>query len=82
MKGRLRCVVSLPLPVIVSREGMPHSQLSQVFFITGAARGLGFAFVKDLAEACGHLALVDLYAEGLEQAANSLRTGPGDTNFL
>jgi len=44
-----------------------------VFVITGAARGLGFAFAKDLAEAGGKLALVDMNAEGLEQAANSLR---------
>lgn len=44
-----------------------------VFVITGAARGLGFAFAKDLAEAGGRLALVDLNTEGLEQAANSLR---------
>ena len=45
----------------------------KVFVITGAARGLGFAFAKDLAEAGARLALVDLNAEGLEQAANSLR---------
>jgi 3-oxoacyl-[acyl-carrier protein] reductase len=44
-----------------------------VFVITGAARGLGFAFAKDLAEAGARLALVDMNAEGLEQAANSLR---------
>lgn len=44
-----------------------------VFVITGAARGLGFAFAKDLAEAGGRLALVDMNAEGLEQAAISLR---------
>lgn len=45
----------------------------KVFVITGAARGLGFAFARDLAEAGARLALVDLNAEGLEQAANSLR---------
>jgi len=45
----------------------------KVFVITGAARGLGFAFAEDLAQAGGRLALVDLNAEGLEQAANLLR---------
>ena len=45
----------------------------KVFVVTGAARGLGFAFAKDLAEAGARLALVDLNAEGLEQSANSLR---------
>ncbi len=44
-----------------------------VFVITGAARGLGFAFAKDLAEAGGKLALVDMNAEGLEKAATTLR---------
>lgn len=44
-----------------------------VFVITGAARGLGLAFAKDLAESGGRLALVDLNAEGLELAANPLR---------
>jgi 3-oxoacyl-[acyl-carrier protein] reductase len=44
-----------------------------VFVITGAARGLGFAFAKDLAEFGGKLALVDMNAEGLEQAAKPLR---------
>lgn len=45
----------------------------KVFVITGAARGLGFAFAKNLAEAGARLALVDMNAEGLERAANSLR---------
>jgi 3-oxoacyl-[acyl-carrier protein] reductase len=44
-----------------------------VFVVTGAARGLGLAFAKDLAEAGGRLALVDVNAEGLELAANPLR---------
>lgn len=46
----------------------------KVFVVTGAARGLGFAFAQDLAEAGARLALVDLNAEGLEQSANTLRT--------
>jgi 3-oxoacyl-[acyl-carrier protein] reductase len=53
----------------------------KVFVITGAARGLGFAFAKDLAEAGGRLALVDLNAEGLEQAANSLREQGAEVRF-
>lgn len=53
----------------------------KVFVITGAARGLGFAFAKDLAEAGGRLALVDLNAEGLEQAANLLREQGAEVRF-
>ena len=53
----------------------------KVFVITGAARGLGFAFAKDLAEAGGRLALVDMNAEGLEQAANSLREQGAEVRF-
>jgi len=45
----------------------------KIFVITGAARGLGFAFAKDLAEAGARLALVDLNGEGLEKAASLLR---------
>ncbi|MEI6205819.1 MAG: SDR family oxidoreductase [Desulfuromonadales bacterium] len=45
----------------------------RVFVVTGAARGLGYAFAKDLVEAGGRVALVDMNAEGLEQAAVSLR---------
>lgn len=45
----------------------------KAFVVTGAARGLGFAFAKDLAESGGRLALVDMNAEGLEQATNSLQ---------
>jgi 3-oxoacyl-[acyl-carrier protein] reductase len=44
----------------------------KVFVVTGAARGLGFAFAKELAEFGGRLALVDMNAEGLEKAATSL----------
>lgn len=53
----------------------------KVFVITGAARGLGFAFAKDLAEAGARLALVDMNAEGLEQAANSLREQGAEVQF-
>lgn len=45
----------------------------KVFVITGAARGLGFAFAKNLSEAGAKLAMVDLDAERLEYAANLLR---------
>jgi|SRR6185369_11946779 len=45
----------------------------KVIAITGAARGLGFAFAKGMAEAGARLALVDMNAEGLEKAANLLR---------
>jgi 3-oxoacyl-[acyl-carrier protein] reductase len=53
----------------------------KVFVITGASRGLGFAFAKDLAEAGARLALVDLNAEGLELAANSLREQGAEVRF-
>ena len=46
---------------------------NNVFVITGAARGLGFAIAKDIASLGGKLALVDMNQEGLEKAANSLR---------
>jgi len=52
-----------------------------VFVITGAARGLGLAFAKDLAAFGGRLALVDMNAEGLEQAANSLREQGTEVRF-
>ena len=44
-----------------------------VFVITGAARGLGFAMAKDLASFGGKLALIDMNPQGLEQAAATLR---------
>ena len=53
----------------------------KVFVVTGAARGLGFAFAQDLAEAGARLALVDLNAEGLEQAAKSLREQGAEVRF-
>jgi 3-oxoacyl-[acyl-carrier protein] reductase len=45
----------------------------KVFVVTGGARGLGFAFAQNLAEVGAKLALVDMNAEGLERAANTLR---------
>ena len=53
----------------------------KVIVITGAARGLGFAFAEDLAQAGARLALVDLNAEGLEQAAASLRKQGAEVRF-
>ena len=44
-----------------------------VFVITGAARGLGLEFAKDLASLGGKLALVDMNQEGLEEAVKTLR---------
>jgi len=44
-----------------------------VFVITGAARGLGYAIARELAIFGGKLALVDMNKEGLEEAANTLR---------
>ena len=44
-----------------------------VFVITGAARGLGFAIAKDLATQGGKLALVDMNQQGLDLAAALLR---------
>ncbi len=44
----------------------------KVFVVTGGARGLGFAFAKDLAEVGARLALVDMNAEGLAEAARIL----------
>lgn len=52
----------------------------KVFVITGAARGLGFAFAKDLAQAGARLALVDMNADGLKQAENSLREHGGEVH--
>ncbi len=43
-----------------------------VFVVTGAARGLGFAIAKDLASFGGKLALIDMNQEGLDQAAATL----------
>jgi 3-oxoacyl-[acyl-carrier protein] reductase len=53
----------------------------KVIAITGAARGLGFAFAKDMAEAGAKLALVDMNAEGLEKAANLLREHGAEARF-
>ncbi len=44
-----------------------------VFVVTGAAQGLGFAIAKDIASSGGKLALVDLNQQGLDQAVTSLR---------
>ena len=52
-----------------------------VFVVTGAARGLGFAFAKNLAEAGGRVALVDMNAEGLAQATNSLKDEGADARY-
>lgn len=41
--------------------------------ITGGAQGLGFAMASKIAERGAHLALIDLNAEPLDQAAASLR---------
>ena len=53
----------------------------KVFVITGAARGLGYAFAKGLAEGGARLALMDLKAEELELAANSLRQQGAKVRF-
>ena len=53
----------------------------KVCVITGAARGLGYAFAKDLAGEGARLALVDLNAEMLEQAANSLKEQAIEVKF-
>ncbi|HMB16912.1 MAG TPA: SDR family oxidoreductase [Pelovirga sp.] len=45
---------------------------SNVFVVTGAARGLGFAIAKDIAGVGGNLALIDMNQEGLDQAAAML----------
>lgn len=45
---------------------------NNVFVITGGARGLGFEMAKELASYGGHLALIDMDADGLKQAAESL----------
>ena len=44
-----------------------------VFVVTGAARGLGFAIAKDLATHGGKLALIDMNQQGLDLAAALLR---------
>lgn len=45
---------------------------NNLFVVTGAARGLGFAIAKDLATAGGNLALIDMNQEGLDQATAAL----------
>ncbi len=52
-----------------------------VFVVTGAARGLGLAFAKDLVEMGGKVAMVDMNLEGLEKAANSLKELGGDVRI-
>jgi len=46
---------------------------NNVFVVTGGARGLGFAIAKDLANAGGNLALIDMNQQGLDEAAAALR---------
>ena len=46
---------------------------NNVFVVTGAARGLGFAITKDLAALGGKFAMVDMNQEGLDQAIDSLK---------
>lgn len=46
---------------------------NNVFVVTGAARGLGFAITKDLAALGGKIAMVDMNQEGLDQAIDSLK---------
>ena len=46
---------------------------NKVIAVTGGAQGLGFAMAKGLAECGARLALIDMNAEPLEQAAASLR---------
>jgi 3-oxoacyl-[acyl-carrier protein] reductase len=45
---------------------------NKVFVVTGAARGLGFEIAKDLAMFGGKLALIDMNAQGLEEADATL----------
>ncbi|WP_298273195.1 SDR family oxidoreductase [Geobacter sp.] len=52
-----------------------------IFVVTGAARGLGFAFARNLTEAGGRVAMVDLNAEVLEKAAESLRDQGAEVRF-
>lgn len=46
---------------------------NKVVAITGGAQGLGFAMASKIAERGAHLALIDINAEPLDQAAASLR---------
>jgi len=46
---------------------------NKVIAVTGGAQGLGFAMAKGIAERGARLALIDMNAEPLEQAAASLR---------
>ncbi len=46
---------------------------NKVVAITGGAQGLGFAMARKIAERGAHLALIDINAEPLDQAAASLR---------
>ena len=46
---------------------------NKVIAVTGGAQGLGFAMAKGIAERGARLALIDINAEPLEQAAASLR---------
>ncbi len=53
----------------------------RVFVVTGAARGLGFAFAQELVDAGGKVALVDMNVEGLTLATEYLREQGGDVRF-
>ena len=51
---------------------------NKVIAVTGGAQGLGFAMAKGIAERGARLALIDMNAEPLEQAAASLRELGGE----
>lgn len=51
---------------------------NKVIAITGGAQGLGFAMAKGIAERGARLALIDVNAESLDQAAQGLRESGAD----
>ncbi|MDF7007962.1 SDR family NAD(P)-dependent oxidoreductase, partial [Escherichia coli] len=48
--------------------------------VTGAARGLGLAFAKSIAEAGGAVALADILAERVQEEAAALRSAGFDAH--